>query len=173
VEAQVDEYDFGARGTGLERNEPFTVESKTHYLSGDEEQLLQCISSRAPLPEVLNGICSALACQIGNVVSLIAMPTDDASDLAAIAMNAAQFGLHIFYSESVVAGDGEQLGTFEVYSSVPRSPSEGECRLIERAKGLAVLALKVDRAPGHPGGRGKAEEGPLRGNALEKPVSMN
>jgi hypothetical protein len=169
----VDEYDFGSRETGLERNEPFTVESKIHYLSGDEEQLLQCISSRAPLPEVLNGICSALDCQIGNVVSFIAMPTDDASDVAAIAMNAAQFGLHIFYSESIVAGDGEQLGTFEMYSSGPRSPSEEECRLIERAKGLVVLAIKVDRVPGHPGGRAKAGDGPLPGNALEKPVSMN
>jgi len=67
---------------------PPQFDDKIEYLLSAEEQLLQSISIRGPLPKVLNRICSALDCQIGNVVSLISLPTDDASELAEIAMNA-------------------------------------------------------------------------------------
>jgi hypothetical protein len=169
----VDEHDFGARERARKSDEPFGVEDKTQYLLGAEEQLLQSISSHAPLPQVLNAICSALDCQIGSVVSLISLPGDDASDLAAIALNAAQFGLHIFYSERIVAETGELLGTLEMYSSVPRGPSAGECSLIERAKCLAALAIKVDRGAGHQNKRRAARDQALPGDVLEKPLSVN
>src|SRR5690348_17582183 len=53
-----------------------------------EKQLLQSISAHAPLPEILNQICSALNCQIGNVVSLISLTGDDASKRTGIARSA-------------------------------------------------------------------------------------
>jgi hypothetical protein len=172
-EVQVDEHDFGIREPARKRAEPVVVEDKIQYLLGAEEQLLQAISSHAPLPEILNGICSALDCQIGNVVSLIVLPGDDASDLVAIATNAAQFGLHTFYSESIVAENGELLGALEMYGSVPRSPTAGECPLIERARCLAALAIKLDREAGQQDSLGDAGDRPLRGNVLEMPSSMN
>jgi len=169
----VDENDFGLGETARKRGEPVAVDDKIQYLLGAEEQLLQAISSHAPLPEILNGICSALDCQIGNVVSLIALPGDDASDLVAIAMNAAQFGLHTFYSESIVAENGELLGALEMYCSEPRSPAASECPLIERARCLAALAIKIDREAGKQDSLGDGGDRPLRGNVLEMPASMN
>jgi hypothetical protein len=169
----VDKYDFGSRERPRKTDEPFAGEDKTQYLLGAEEQLLQSISSHVPLPQVLNAICSALDCQIGNVVSLISLPGDDASDLVAIALHAAQFGLHIFYSESIVAGAGEPLGALEMYSSVPRGPSAGECRLIERARSLAALAIQVDRGAEHQSKPRAAGERPSRGDVLENPISVN
>jgi hypothetical protein len=68
-----------------------SLDDKIQYLLRAEEQLLHAISSHASLPKVLNEICSALDFQIGNMVSLITLPGDDPSDLAAIAMNAAHW----------------------------------------------------------------------------------
>ncbi len=148
-------------------------DGKILYLLSAEEQLLQSISTRAPLPEVLNGICSALDCQIGNVVSLISLPGDEASDLAEIAMNAALFGLYTFCSGGVVAENNELLGSLEMYCSVPRSPSASELHLIERAKRLAAIAIELDNEAGHQGNCGMRGYRPLRGRVLEWPVSMN
>jgi len=59
---------------------PCQSDDKIQYLLSAEERLLQSVSTGAPLPEVLNEICNALDCQIGNVVSLISLPRDDASE---------------------------------------------------------------------------------------------
>jgi len=83
----------GTGGGSQGRMPPFESEDKIQYLLSAEEQVLQSISTGAPLPGVLDGICSALDFQIGNVVSLISLPEDDPSELAAIAMDAAFFGL--------------------------------------------------------------------------------
>jgi hypothetical protein len=148
-------------------------DDKIQYLLGAEERLLQSISTRASLPGVLNGICSALDCQIGNVVSLISLPGDDASDLAEIAMNAALFGLYTFCSEGVVAENDELLGSLEMYCSVPRSPSASESQWIERAKCLAAIAIKLDKEADHQGNCSMRGNQPVRGRVLEWPVSMN
>jgi hypothetical protein len=148
-------------------------DDKIQYLLSAEEHLLQSISTGAPLPEVLNGICSALDCQIGEVVSFISLPGDDASELAEIAMNAAFFGLYTFCSESVVGENDELLGSLEMYCSVQRSPSAGEFQLIERAKCLAAIAIKLDNEAGYRGKCGTRENRPVRGHVLEWPVSMN
>ena len=137
----------GGRAQG--RMPPFESEDKIQYLLRAEEQLLQSISTGAPLPGVLNGICSALDCQIGNVVSLISLSEDDPSELAAIAMDAAFFGLYTFCSEGVVAENNELLGSLEMYSSFPRSPSARESQWIERAKCLAAIAIKLDQEAAH------------------------
>ncbi len=145
----MNEYDFGSRDRAQKPQGHGNFDEKIQYLLGAEEQLLQSISARAPLPEVLNGICSALDRQIGNVVSLIYLPGDDASELAAIAMNATLFGLHTFCSAGLVAENDEVLGSLEMYCSVPRSPSAREFQLIERGKCLAAIAIKLHNEAGH------------------------
>ena len=114
-----------------------------------EEQMLQSISSRTPLPKLLNEICSVLDRQIGSVVSLISLPGHDAGDLEAIARNAALFGLYTFCSEGVYGGSDELLGFLEMYSSIARSPNAGEIQLIERAKCLAAIAIKRHNEASH------------------------
>jgi len=160
-------------GRSQKRMLPRNSEDKIQYVLSVEEQLLQSISSGERLPEVLNGICSALDCQIGNVVSLISLPGDDPSELAAVAMNAALFGLYTFCSEGIVAENDELLGSLETYSSFPRSPSASESQCIERAKCLAAIAIKVDQEAAQQGNRGLRANRPVRGRVLQWPVSMN
>jgi hypothetical protein len=143
------------------------------FLLSSEKQLLQSISARAPLPEVLNGICGALDCQIGNVVSLISLPGDDGIELATIAMNAAEYGLQIFCSGGIVAENGEWLGSLEMYCVGQRSPSTGEYQLIERATCLAAIAIKCcHTAPEKRSSRVRGQRH-VRGYVAEWPGSMN
>ena len=169
----MDYHDSGSHNRTQKRKGHRNVDDKIEYLFSGEKQLLQSISGRTPLPKVLNGICNALDSHIGNVVSLISLPWDDRGELAAIAMNAALFGLYTFCSEGVVAENNEMLGSLEMYSSVPRSPSAGEYQWIERAKCLAAIAIKL---------RGEAQDHrhsdmqgnrPVRGRVLEWPALPN
>jgi len=160
-------------GRSQKRLLPRDSEDKIQYVLSAEEQLLQSISSGERLPEVLNGICSALDCQIGNVVSLISLPSDDPSELAAVAMNAALFGLYTFCSEGIVAENDELLGSLETYCSLPRGPSASESQWIERAKCLAAIAIKLDQEAAHQRNHGPRANQPVRGRVLEWPVSMN
>jgi len=148
-------------------------DDKIQYLLRAEEQLLQSIPARTPLLEVLDGICSAINSQIGNVVSLISLPGDDVTDHAEIARIAALFGLHAFCSSGVVAENDELLGTLEMYSYVPRSPSAREFRLIERATCLAAIAIKRHNEASHHGYGCIHRNRPVRGGVLEWPLSMN
>ena len=121
----------------------------------------------------MNGICDALDCQIGNVVSLISLTGDDESDPAPIAMNAAFFGLYDFCSERVVSENDELLGALEMYCSVPRHPSASEFQLIEWAKCLAAIAIKLDKEADRKGNCGLRGDRPVRGRVREWPVSVN
>ena len=169
----MNEFDFGPRARLQKRKAHRNSGDKIQYLLRAEEQLVQSISTRTPLPKVLNEICIALDCQIGNVVSLISLPGDNANELASIAMNAALFGLHNFCSEGVVAENDELLGFLEMYSSIPRSPSAGEVQFIERAKCLAAIAIKRHNEAGHQGNCGRRRNRPVRGRVLQWPASMN
>jgi len=123
---------------------------RSHHASGNEiqylliaeEQLLQSISGRAPLPEILHKICTALDSEIGNIISLFSLPNDKATALAAIARSATLFGLYNFCSADVVGGNGELLGSLEMYCSAPRRPFSSDLPLIERATYLAAVAIK-------------------------------
>src|ERR1700747_3353142 len=139
------------------------------YSLRGEEQLLQSISARAPLSEVLGRICTAIDSQIGNMVSLISLPGDDVTDHAAIARIAALFGLHAFCSSGVVAENDEVLGSLEMFCCVPRSPSPREFQLIERATCLAAIAIKRHNEAGHHGYGCIQGNRPVRG----RPVSLN
>jgi hypothetical protein len=169
----MNEHDSGSGAAPQKRNAHRSVDDKIQYLLRAEEQLLQAISSHASLPKVLNEICSALDFQIGNVVSLITLPGDDPSDLAAIAMNAAHFGLHTFCSEGIAAENDEVLGFLEMYSSVPREPTAEEVQLIERAKCLAAIAIKRHNEASDQDDGGERGNQGARKRVLEWPASRN
>jgi len=169
----MNEYDFGSGAPPQKRHARRSLDDKVQYLLMAEEQLLQSISSRASLPKVLNKICSALDFQIGNVISLITLPDDDPSELAAIAMNAAHFGLHTFCSESVAAENGELLGFLEMYCGVPRDPTAEEVQLIERAKCLAAIAIKRHNEASQQDKGGERGNQGVRKRVPEWPASSN
>lgn len=146
---------------------------KVKYTSSFEGHVLRSISSGARLPKVLNEICRVLDCQIGNVVSLISFPGDDAGDLEAIARNAALFGLYTFCLEGVFGGSDELLGFLEVYSSVARRPNASEFQVIDRAICLAAIAIKRHNEASALGNCGLRGSMPVLGRLLEWPISMN
>jgi hypothetical protein len=169
----MNEYDFGSATRSQKRSAQRSLEDRMQHFLRAEAQLLQSISDGGPLREVLNRICSALDCQIGNVVSLISLPGHDATVHAEIARIAALFGLHAFCSAGVVAENGELLGSLEVYCCVPRSTSAGEFRLIEWAKCLAATAIKSFNGADRQANCGIRGNRTLRGRVLEWPVSAN
>jgi hypothetical protein len=124
--------------------------AEVQYLLRAEEQLLHSISARMPLAEILQQICDALNSEIGNVISLAALPDDNADGLATIAKGAGIFGLHKFCSAPVVGGNDEALGSIEMYCGVARRPFLGEICLIERATCLAAIAIKRHNDTGTP-----------------------
>ncbi len=144
---------FRRRGRPQERQPHPNSGERIQFLVGAEEQILRSISAYAPLPEVLNEICRALDCQIGNLVSLISVRNDDATYLAAIALNASLFGMHPFCSAGIVGENDELLGSLELYCCVPRHPSSWEFQLIERATYLAAIAITHHKEAG-PHGNG-------------------
>jgi hypothetical protein len=148
-------------------------EGRVQYLLETEGRILRSIAVRAPVPQILNEICTALDCQIGNMVSLISLPQDDIASTAEIARNAALFGLHIFSSAGIFSECGQELGSLEMYCCTVRNPSSPELRLIERAVCLAVIAMEYEKKAGHQGIRRLPEKGSVRGSALRWPVSMN
>jgi hypothetical protein len=169
----MNEYDSGSGARSQKRDAHRSLDDKIQYLLRAEEQLLQSISSQASLPKVLNEICSALDFQIGNVVSLVTLPGDDPSELAAIAMNAAHFGLHTFFSEGITAENDELLGFLEMYCSVPRNPTAEEVQLIERAKCLAAIAIKRHNEASDQDNAGERRNQGVRKRLLEWPASSN
>lgn len=134
------------------------LDGEIQYRLTGEKLLLESIFARAPLARLLNEICNALDRQIGNVVSLVSLAGDGEGDPSAMGMNAALFGLSTFCCEPVLGDHDEALGSLEMYCCVPRCPSAGEFKLIERAKCLAAIAIQredeVDgRRPGDPDGK--------------------
>ena len=125
----MDKYGSRSRDTSQILRLRRSSDDKIQYLIRAEERLLQSISARTPLLEVLDRICSAINSQIGNMVSLISLPGHDVTDHAAIARIAALFGLHAFCSSGVVAENDELLGSLEMYSCVQRRPSAREFQI--------------------------------------------
>lgn len=167
------EYDFGSRRRPQGRIHRRRADDITCGFLKAEEQILQEIFTRVPLPRVLNRICCALDCQIGNVVSLISLPGHDPSELAEIARNAALFGLHSFCSTDLVGEWDERLGALNIYGCTPRSPSLHESELIERARCLAALAIKLDIELDHQSEPDPIGNRPMRGRVIQWPVIVN
>jgi hypothetical protein len=141
------------------------------YLLKAERRILESISARAPLREILNEIGSALDCQIANIASLISLPSSDTGESATNDMNATLFGLYTFCSASLVAANHELLGSLKIYCGTPQSPSLEEFQLIERAACLAAIAIEHDVEAGHRAGLRVHEKQPMPGRVLEWPIS--
>ena len=107
-----------------------------------EGHLLELISTGAPLPQVLNKVCTALDVQVGNVVSLVLFPDDEEHTAHTIANTAAEFGLSVFSRTAILSPSEEMFGTLEIYCCFPRTPAPSEDRLIQRATHLAGLAIQ-------------------------------
>ena len=124
--------------------------SSPHPHSGDEVQyllraehcLLQSISGRAPIADVLHKICQALDSQLGNMFSVISLPTDDPAAVSAIAKSATLFRLYKFVSANVVGHGDQSLASLEMYCTLDRRPHLSEVQLIERATCLAAVAIQ-------------------------------
>ena len=151
----------------LEGCEPQSSGESIQFLMRAEEEILLSIFAGASVAEVLNKICSALDCEIGNVVSLVSLLGDDATDNSAIAGTAAQFGLHKFCSIEVVAGNQELLGTLEMYSCKPEFPSARELNLAKRAGCLAAIAIERGDKALEDANAVVAEMRPVRNRLLE------
>ncbi|MGB2639755.1 MAG: hypothetical protein WAN32_12450, partial [Candidatus Acidiferrum sp.] len=126
-----------------------------------------------PVPEILNEICTAVDCQIGNMVSLISLPEDETANVADIARSAKLFGLYIFFSVGIFAEGGTELGSLEMYCCTARDPSRREVQLIERAACLAAIAIERDAEAVRQANGGAPIKEPSRANVLGWPVSMN
>jgi hypothetical protein len=110
-----------------------------------ERNILDLISMEAPLPEILNNVCTAIDLQLGNIVSVVLLPDDTERDFKTIARGALQFGLCLYWSADIPFRDQYVLGSFEMYSCVPRTPTPFELKLIQRATHLAALAIRRSR----------------------------
>ena len=143
------------------------------YLLGAEEQILQSISGRAPLTDVLDKICLSLNCQIGNIVSFVSLPDYDARDLAISARNAGLFGLFPFCSKVMTDENDEPLGTLEIYCCVSRAPHADESQLIECAACLAAIAIQRHNETAQQSNCVMRDGDPLQQRLLEAPVSVN
>jgi hypothetical protein len=147
-------------------------EGQVQFLLNAEEKILQWISARAPVPEILNEISTALNFQIGNIVSFIFQPEDDVTSTAEIARNAALFGLHVFSSAGIVAESGDELGSLEIYCHAPLKPSSHQLHLIERAACLAGIAIERNIQKGQKTNWRIPEEGPVRGTSRKWSVAV-
>ena len=56
------------------------------------------------------------------------------------------YGLRAAWSHPLISKDDEVLGTFGIYYSEPRNPSENDLDLIEVAANIAVIAIESDRS---------------------------
>jgi hypothetical protein len=148
-------------------------ENRIQYLLKAEEQILQSISARAPISKILNDICHALDCEIGNMVSLISMPDDNAISGAEVSYGVGLFGLYSFFSAVIGAESGELFGSLEMYGCVSRKPSPRERQLIERAVCLAAAAIKRHQETIDGGNCRMRVVRSVRGYVPETPSSMN
>lgn len=127
----------------------YPQESETiQTLQISESHVLELISTGAALSDVLDKICTALDVQMGSVVSVVLFLDDDEHFTHTIAQYAAECGLSAFSCSAILSQSDELLGTFEIYSCFRRSPTGNETMLIERATGLAALAIQLyDHVP--------------------------
>ena len=169
----MDEQSFRPRGNRLMPVMAHHIEGRVQYLLEAEEQILRSIAVRAPTPQILNEICTALDRQIGNMVSLISLPEDDVADAAELARNADLFGLHIFFSGGIFGEGGGEIGSLEMYCCPARAPFFHELQLIRRAICLAAIAMTCDSKAGHSANPCLPRKESVRGSVLRWPISMN
>ena len=135
----MNEFSFWPRDRLQSQVPPIRCHDTIHYLLDAEEQILRSISWQLPLEKILNEICNALDCQLGNMVSLVSLPEDNG--ISAAEIDVALLGLHVFFSVGITAENGSLLGSLEVFCCVARRPSDRELQVIARAACLAAIAV--------------------------------
>jgi hypothetical protein len=137
-----------------------------------ERQVFGLISLGAPLPDILNKLCTIIDVRIGDVVSTVSLPYEAENHFCSMTDRALQLGLKIFSSSAILSPDRVFLGVLEIFGCDLRRPTVPENNLIDRVTYLAALALqrpdpedRVDRPAMKPKGR-------LIG-PLEKPTFIN
>jgi hypothetical protein len=169
----MDEYRFRDRQRKSIPMAPDHSEDQIQFMLNTEEKILQRISAHAPVPEILSEICTALDCQIGNIVSRISLTGDAGISTPEIARNATLFGLHAFFSTSIFAENNEELGSLEIYCCAPRNASSDDIRSIERAACLAAIAIERDSKEVKQKSWSTLKEGPVGEARRERPVQIN
>jgi hypothetical protein len=137
----VNKSDFGASGRSQQNGARRQYTDSTQYLLRAEQQILQLISARAPVAKILDEICYALDRHIGNIVSVVSLPDEDFLGAAEIVQNATLFGLYAFFSAGIASDSGQQFGTLDMYSCLPRRPLPWQLQLVGRAVCLAAIAI--------------------------------
>ena len=120
---------------------------RIQFLKIAEKEIQVSIFAGVPVPELLNRICGALDCEIGNVVSFVSVFDDETRDSGALAEKAKRFGLHMFSSVEIVSVNRGLLGQLEMYSSELRSPTDRELDTIKRGAWLAAIAIDSAQVP--------------------------
>ena len=162
------------------RSKRAPAEFYLHRQSGDnrryqvvgERQVLELISLGAPLPDILNKLCTIIDVRIGDVVSMVSLPDEAENHFCSITHSALQVGLEIFSSSAILSSDQLFLGMLDIFGYDLRRPTTLEYYLIDRVTYLAALALqrhdsedRLERLAVKPNGR---LPGPL-----EKPPFIN
>jgi hypothetical protein len=130
------------------------------------------ISQGAPLPGILNKLCTVIDVQVGNVVSLFLLPDGEPNHHCSVSQSAVKLGLHVFSSTDILSRDKTHLGTLEIYGCDPRRPTADEYRLIERVVHLAAIALqRHEREQDFERSSRRSRSG--MGSALERPPFIN
>lgn len=169
----MNDHQFGSRQRPQRREvHRHQSDACAHSLSA-RKTLIRSNSARTLLAEALTEICRSLDRNISNAVSHISPWNGDATDLDAIAANAERFGLYIFCSDGIFAGNGKLLGFLEMYCCVSRNPSFEEFQLIEGAKCQAAAAITIYNEANHGNTRRTTGDQPVRGRLLEWPVSIS
>jgi len=145
----------------------------THSLLASEGQLLELISEGAPLPQILDRVCSAVDIQLGNVVSMVLLPDDAEHTLHTFERSAITFGLTPFSCAPILSIEAEFLGTLETYCCLPRRPTLTESALIEQAAQLAAVAIQHFNLDVRSESCSLDWNGATRGTPHEEPPSTN
>src|SRR5271167_4080827 len=75
-----------------------------------ERHILELILLGAPLPGILNKLCTAIDVQVGNVVSLFLLPDAEQNRPCSVTQSAVKLGLHVFLSTDILSRDQTHLG---------------------------------------------------------------
>lgn len=110
-----------------------------------ERQILEMIVLGAPLPIILNKLCTVIDLEIGNSVSVVSLSDERESHFGPKAQMAMQVGLELFSSTEIFSRTKTVMGILEIYVCDSRLPTPQENQLIERVARLVVIGLQRDK----------------------------
>jgi hypothetical protein len=138
-----------------------------------ERQILEVIALGAPLPGILNKLCSMIDAQIGNVVSVVSLADETESHFGPRSQTAMRVGLTEFSSTDIFSRSKTLLGTLEIYTCDSRQPTPDENRLIQRVVRLAAVALQRHKDAEELERSSRDPRSAVDGDEAEKPPFIN